>query len=250
MRPVGDRADGIDRANGPDEAALAVAARHALHDEALVVALATGTLDPADDAGDMARARALIDRCAACLALHADIGAIGDAIRADARGTIAAPRDFRLSADDARRLGGFVRVDGFLARLRRSMTSFAKPLGASMATLGIVGILVGSTSLAGGTAMSVPEDNNLTQQTDAPVVGAAAGATGNPKASDDRTAYGPASIPPSNPEPESDRQDAFAVPESSALVFGGSAVLIVVGLLLLVVGFRRGSRRERRADIP
>jgi len=47
---------------GSEDPALAIAARHALHDEELVVAFATD----GDDAQDATRARTLIERCQAC----------------------------------------------------------------------------------------------------------------------------------------------------------------------------------------
>ena len=230
-------------AEDTDAAALAVAARHALHDEALVVALAAATLDPTEEAADIERARGLVDRCAACQSLHDDIASIGAAIRTDARGTITAPRDYRLTADDARRLGGFVRVDGFITRLRRSMASFARPLGASMATLGVVGLLVGSVSLAGGVGVgSLEYDNHLTQRTAAPVSGSAAGATDTPKATDGRTAFGPASPLVTDPESETGRDEAlFSAPGPNQLLVGGSAVLLVAGVLVFLMGFRRRS---------
>lgn len=236
--------------DGTDEAALAVAARHALHDEALVVAFATATLDPDDETDEIERARGLVERCVTCKALHVDLTAIGDAIRADARGTVRAPRDFRLTVDDARRLGGFVRVDGFLTRLRRSMSSFARPIGASMATLGLVGILIGSTSLSGGAAMTATEDNHLAQETAAPVFGAASGSTDRPKATDGRTAYGPTSPAPNPTSALTEREDAVTEQDTSGLVLGGSVILLVAGTLLLIVGFRRRPPRGTGVAIP
>ena len=77
--------------------------------------LAAGGLD--DDA-ELARARSFVERCTACRALHDDVAAIGSALKLEAAAArCAAPRDFRLTVEDARRLGGTVRVGGFVRRV-------------------------------------------------------------------------------------------------------------------------------------
>lgn len=237
----------VDAGNGPDEAALAIAARHALHDEELVAALATGSLDDAVEAG---RAQALIVRCTACRDLHADIAAIDAALRLDAQGTVAAPRDFRLTVEDARRLGGPVSVGGFLANLRRSMQSFARPVGASMATLGIVGLLVGSISL-GGSAASAPlsGDTGLADASTAPVGIQTGEGPAAPKSTDGSVAFGPVPSAGGQHVDTTPRESNPEAPGPSPVAFlmGGSLVLLLAGIGLLLVAFRRGRRGDTRS---
>ena len=232
----------------PDEAALAVVARHALHDEELVAALATGSLD---DESEIMRAQGFVDRCSACRDLHRDIAAIGGALRQDARGTMTAPRDFRLTVEDARRLGGPVRVGGFVAAFRRAFTSFAAPVGASMAALGIVGLLVGSVSLGamslGGGAAAAPNaaGSGQSEATNAPAgVRPGAEVTGPKATSDLSVAAGPASTAFAVETDTATPRDAATAPGVSptAWLLGGSVVLLLGGLVLLFVAFRRGRR--------
>ena len=227
------------------DAALAIAARHALHDEELVVALATGSLDVDLE---IEKAQSLVDRCTACRDLHKDIAAIGTALRMDAKGTVAAPRDFRLTLDDARRLGGPVSVGGFMATLRRSMRSFAPQLGASMAALGVVGLLVGSVALGGGAASApISAGSSAVGASQAPEqIQIGAEGTG-PKASDRSAAYVPA---PSTVAGETDtptpRNSAALDSNPVVWLLGGSVVLLIAGLVLLVVAFRRGRTGDAR----
>ena len=153
--------------NGIDEAVLAAAARHALHDEELVAALVDGGLEPDDEA----RARALVGRCGACRDLHADLAAISTAHRSTVVMVLAGPRDFRLTEDDARRLrpdlpllrqpvaaprAGDTPAASFLARLRAAFWSASQPLGGALVAAGLVGLLIGSVSLAGLPAGALP----------------------------------------------------------------------------------------------
>lgn len=224
---------GTGATNEPDEAALAVVARHALHDEELIAAYATGSLD---EDGDSDKARSLVERCAACRDLHRDLEGIGAALRIDARGVVMAPRDFRLSEADAQRLGGRISPRGFLARLRRSMDSFARPLGASMATLGIVGLLVGSASFGLGGATSL-QSTELTPTAGGPAAGNAPSA---PAGATDRAALGPEETVYVQIEVDrpGDAREATE-PGPMALLFGGSLVLLVGGLGLILLEARR-----------
>lgn len=239
-----------DQQHEPDEAALAVVARHALHDEELIAAFAMGGAEGEEDA---TRARALVERCTACRELHDDLAAIGAGLRADGRGTVAAPRDFRLSVEDARRLGGTISTRGFLERLRRSMDSFARPVGASMAALGIVGLLVSNLSFGG--AASAPASapagiDSAAGSTSAPgavggEVTVPAASTGRTAASSTQTAYGPLSTKAevlTEDGSGSERDLVSTTPDPAALLFGGSLVLVIVGLALLLLGLRRGRR--------
>lgn len=230
--------------NGPDEAALALAARHALHDEELVAALAIGSLD---DEAEQTRARSFIDRCAACRSLHDDVAAIGAALKVEARGTVPAPRDFRLTVDDARRLGGTVSARGFLDAFRRSMASFARPVGASMAALGIVGLLVGSVSLGGSASMAGPTSAGAPAPTAPAAASSGAvefqGDTGSP--ADPRASGRSAAIVPSasgadrklNSEAPVDGAATGVNPAAWLLV--ASALLVVVGIAFVAVAIRR-----------
>jgi hypothetical protein len=238
----------VDNESGPDEAALAVAARHALHDEELVAGLATGSLD---EEGEIARAQQLVDRCAACRGLHEDVAALGGALRAGARFTTAAPRDFRLTADDARRLGGTVRTRGFLARLRHSVTGFAKPLGASMAAIGLVGILVGSASLGGAAMAPLTVDSGVAGSPVAPGGYEGAAQSIGPLSSDRTAVIDPDATPEEGAVKGGDaggpgERDADSGMDSTAWLLGGSAGVLAAGLILLGLAFRRG-RRDRAA---
>ncbi len=238
MRP--DDAEDADDAQdtAAAEAALAVAARHALHDEELVVAFATGSLD---EENEIERARSLVDRCTACRELHADIAVIGTAVRMDARGTMAAPRDFRLTVEDARRLGGPVSNHSFLATLRRSMRSVAPQLGASMAAIGVVGLLVGSVALRGGAASApMSAQSGPSDSTGAPGALTGAGETG-PKASDRSAELGPLATDLDRESQRPGAIDSATVDANPAIwLLGGSVALLIAGIVLLVIAFRRG----------
>lgn len=239
---MADHRNPPDESSAPDEAALAVAARHALHDEELVAALAAGGLD---DEAEVSRARSFIERCTTCRSLHDDIAAIGAALQAEARGTVSAPRDFRLTVEDARRLGGKVSARGFLATLRRLMADFARPVGASMAALGIVGLLIGSVSLGGSASMAGPSAAGAPSA--APAVHSAAaefqtdsGSPDDPKSTGRSAAIAPGSTgtPPdlTNGAP-GDTASTAANP--AMWLLGTSVFLVVAGLALVVVAIRR-----------
>jgi hypothetical protein len=185
--------------NGIDEAVLSAAARHALHDEELVAALVDEALEPADDA----RARGLVGRCGACRDLHADVVATVAAHRASAAMTSAAPRDFRLTEADARRLRPDLPVlrqpvvtaavtaavraspaadaptTPFLARVRNALRSAVRPLGGALVTAGLVGVLIGAVGFAGIPAAAQLPVGGDRQEVTAP------GATGSTAASYD-----------------------------------------------------------------
>lgn len=233
-----------------DDAALAVAARHALHDEELIAAFATGSLD---EESDFERARSLIERCTACRDLHRDVAAIGSALRMDAKGMMTAPRDFRLTVEDAERLGGTVLVGGFLARLRRSMVSFAAPIGASLAALGIVGLLVGSAALSGRAASSPNAAGTGSTASNAPAelqTGEGQPVSG-PKSSDRTSAYEPQSSAYATQVDTPTPRDTAAVDSNPSMwLLVGSVALLVAGVVLLFVTFRRGRGEQDRPRDP
>jgi hypothetical protein len=231
-------ADLDDRDDAPDQAALAIVARHALHDEELIAAYGAGGLDEDGDAdGDAARerdrARALIDRCPACRDLHRDVEAIGTALRLAATSAVAvAPRDFRLTVDDARRLGGPVAVRDVVTTVRRSTWGFARPLGATFASLGIVGLLVGSVNL-GGAALG-PMAADLASPATGSELGAATPAPGaSARGSVTGPVPSPAVVPPGSVTGFDD-----GGPTPATWLLGGSVALLVVGLGLIALGAR------------
>lgn len=249
-------ADRTDRPEQVDDPALIAAARHALHDEELVAAYAVD----GDAADDPTRARALVERCPTCRDLYDDIVAIGTPIRAAATAEMAgavrpAPRDFRLTPMDAARLQPGNPLQRAVARLRAGAAMFGRPVGASLATLGLVGLLVGSMGLdqiAGGAAMA-PQSEYL-----------GTGASGGPPAPETtfdvfgmqpgptqvvgRTNAGPLATPTLEKQPGTDLSTDSAIGTSTIdLLFAGSIALLVIGLALLMAGYRH-ARAWRRAE--
>src|SRR5262249_6317625 len=173
---------------------LAAIARHALHDEELIAAFAAGDVD---DAVDAERARSLVERCATCRDIQADLVAIRAATRASGTAaqraaTLGAPRNFRLTVADAARLRPGTPVArlaarlGWRARLGLGVVAFGRPVGAALATFGVVGLLVGSLGLGGGPLAS---SGGATGASGAPV---AVDQTGQaPESTAYRTSYGP-----------------------------------------------------------
>jgi hypothetical protein len=128
---------------------------HPDHDPLLISALAAGNLD----ADQSARASALVDSCASCAELHRDLIAIAAATRAMPRLGVA-PRDLRLSAEQAARLrrGGWLR--SVLAPFGGARSA-ARPIAAAFTTLGIAGVLVATLlpGMLGSAASLAPERN-------------------------------------------------------------------------------------------
>ena len=122
---------------------------HAAHDPLLVAAHAAGDAS----GGDLARAAALLASCPDCARLHRDLRALPGALASAP--APARPRDFRLSplqAESLRRPSGWRRLLAPLSGAR----SAAGPVAASLAALGVAGVLLGGgISLgAGGSATS------------------------------------------------------------------------------------------------
>jgi hypothetical protein len=126
-------------------------ADHAAHDPVLVAAYAAGDAE----AEDLARASALVASCPECAALHRDLRALAASLASTP--APARPRDFRLSAEQAdqlRRPTGWRRLLAPLGGAR----SAAGPLAASLAALGVAGLLLSGSLGAlplGGTATSM-----------------------------------------------------------------------------------------------
>lgn len=234
-----------------DQAALAVAARHALHDEELIAAFAGGDLEAGPEAE---RAQSLTERCSACRDLYRDVQLIDSLIRAadtaaEYGARVRAPRDFRLTVDDARRLGGPVPLRGIPVgsireRLRTSLSGFARPLGASMATLGVVGLLFGSMTFGGG---AMPGSLAIDAGATAGAAGAELGSVGVPNAS--QTAAGPAATegPKQGSTGNLRNSTEFGATAASlsTVLQAGSVALLVLGLALLVIGMRGRSGHKQ-----
>jgi hypothetical protein len=226
-----------DPESGLDEAALAAIARHALHDEELVAAFAAGD---AEDAADEARARGFVERCTTCRDLHRDLVGIRAAMRASGTAeqraaTITAPRDFRLSVEEAARLrpetpiGRIVTKLGFRARLGAGLAAFGRPIGAAMATFGFVGLLVGSVTLNGAFLSSA---GSAAAPSSAPGIDQTGPA---PEATEDLGVFGPlATGVDGKGGGETANRDLLEERPWSVVLLGGSAALLVVGLALIV----------------
>lgn len=238
-----------DERNPAEEAALAAVARHALHDEELVAAHAANGLE---SEGEVAQARALVERCAVCRDLHRDVAAIGVALATEASFTAGAPRDFRLTVEDAQRLGGRVSPQGVLASFRRRIIGYARPVGASLATLGFVGLLVGSAVIGSGGSLGSLAGMPAPAATAAP--GEVQGGTRSevPKSTTLDVALGPTSTGGTdygtNTPPERDEGTAGWSP--IAWLVWASVAMLVVGVVLLAIAFRQGRRGARRSQDP
>jgi hypothetical protein len=236
-----------DQDRGSDDPRLSAAARHALHDEELVAAFAA---DDIDDPADADRARSFVERCAMCRELHEDLRQIRSAVQASGSAaqraaTVAAPRDFRLTAEDAARLrpgSPVARLGtalGWRGRLSRGVATFGRPVGAGLAGLGVAGLLIGSLTLA-GSAFTV-------------IVGGAASASSAPPAVD-QTVGAPEQSERSRtsaPGPTVKNDGAYGGPSApaggaglpaAALLIGGSVAVLVAGIGLVIA--------SRRAAVP
>lgn len=114
---------------------------HADHDPLVVAALAAGDLSGTD----RDHALVLTRSCASCGLLHDDLVAIALAT-ATVPPIAARPRDFQLTAADAVRLrpAAWRRLLGGIAGAPRAVT---RPLGVGLATLGLVGLIVGNVPI-------------------------------------------------------------------------------------------------------
>ncbi len=231
----------------PEDPRLTAAARHALHDEEIVAAFAVD----GDAADDPARARLLIERCTTCRDLHTDMVAIGEVVRAAGSAETVgaarpAPRDYRLTASDAVRLRGGNVLQRVAARFLDGLATFGRPVGAGLATLGVVGLLVGTMSLGalGGSPASMPFEGTG---------GAAPGATadaGSASSSPQASAAGGQLDVGARGEHRTagvhdamGRTNACKARAERSLLFAGSITLLVAGVALLLAG----SRRRRHA---
>jgi hypothetical protein len=236
--------------SGPDDARLAAIARHALHDEELIAAFAAGDVE---DAADEARARGFVERCMTCRDLHRDLLGIRAAIRASGTAeqratTMTAPRDFRLSVDDAARLrpetpiGRLATKLGFRARLGAGVAAFGRPVGAAMATFGVVGLLVGSVTLNGGFLFAA---GSAAAPSAAPGIEQTGPA---PEATDDRGAYVPLDTASGGKDGggETANRDLFVSRPGPVVLLVGSATLLVLGVALILAARRSVAPAQER----
>ncbi|HYH92211.1 MAG TPA: hypothetical protein VD763_03545 [Candidatus Saccharimonadales bacterium] len=117
---------------------------HAAHDLLAIAELADQR--PDDLSPEVRRrAEAQLAECLDCADLHADLLALAAA--APTAAIPRRPRDFRLTEDDAARLGsrGWRR---FLAGFGSPRDAVSRPLAIGLTTLGLVGILVGTVPAA------------------------------------------------------------------------------------------------------
>jgi hypothetical protein len=247
-------------------------AAHAQHDLDLVAGHAAGDLTDTD----RLRADALLASCATCAELRRDLIDLAAATRT-LSSIATAPRDFRLSAEQAARL----RRPGFVTRLLRPFAgarSGVRPVAMAFTSLGLAGLLVANI-LPGlfGSAALESRDSAL----GAPQPSAAAGAGGSsgqvpaaqpPSATDDRVQVqgagqpsqpadknnefttGQASTPPRVAAGAPGQSGATDLQRLTALereqviartnpIFAVSLVLLLVGLALF--GLRFAARRVR-----
>jgi len=158
----------------PDPAA---SRQHPQHDLTLIAGLAADDLTPIE----RSRAQALLDGCRDCAALRDDLLVIAAATR-DLPAALA-PRDFRLTAEQAARL----RRSSWLARLLRPLAgagSVARPLAATFTTLGLVGVFVAAAlpgMLGSAASMTAPESLTGAGVTSAAASAAPASTAGTPQ---------------------------------------------------------------------
>jgi hypothetical protein len=233
-----------DQERGTDDPRLAAIARHALHDEELIAALAAGDLEDAD----AERARAIVERCSMCRELHQDLAAIRAMIRASGTAeqraaTLSAPRDFRLTADAVRLRPGspVARLavrHGFRDRLGLGIAAFGRPVGAALATFGVAGLLIGSLTL-GGTALVPMAGSAGSAPTSAPGIDQSGSV---PEASDNRTEFGPLSTGQGGKTETGAPGSRDGTTPGSLLLLGGSLVLLLVGVGLFLAARRPFAR--------
>jgi len=245
--------------------------QHSAHDTTLIAGFAAGDLA----GSELDRAQALVTTCTDCAALHRDLVAIAAATRA-LPNLARAPRDFRIDAGQAARLGRGSWLRGFL-RPFASAGSSARPLASAFTSLGVAGLLVvtilpavlgglgGAASTTGGPRELAAGAPGPTNGPVAPAPGAGGGATVTPdRVETGSNQYGPASssrptdtrdvaqptdydamaVKGAEGSPKAATDDvAFGVDKGSPPnpLFVGSLALLVVGLAIF--GLRFAGRR-------
>jgi hypothetical protein len=162
--------------NGPSETQMHTqpnSSNHPQHDVLAVAALADrgGSGEEAD------RARAQIETCGECAALHADLVNLAAATRQ--LPPIERPRDFQLRPADAQRLRPNL-IRRLFGSFGTPRDGFSRPLAMGLTTLGLAGMLLGilpGTLSLGGASSGSGEGAAISEHTlEAPASNAAAGA--------------------------------------------------------------------------
>ena len=209
---------------------------HGTHDLDLIAGLAAGDLTGAE----VARAEALVRSCGDCALIAEDLRAIATSVRmvgsAFSAGGAPAPRDFRLTAEDAARLR---RGSGSRSIWRFAPRSWMRGAGVALATFGLAGVLISAAPInflgAGGTAAGVPSsagnDLGFTAASLQPQQQAPDATSPAIKASD---------------QPERNLAVGGVEPPEAALAFN-LVTAVGFGALVAGIGLILGSRRNRRS---
>jgi hypothetical protein len=132
---------------------------HYAHDTLRIAAYTLGDLS----ANESAAAHRQIRDCRECAALHSDLTSLSTALTSLSK-TATAPRDFRISPEQAARLRG----GPWWRRIARSIAAprgFGRPLATAFTTLGLVGLLIG-TLPAGFLPMAAQTFDRVTTTTE------------------------------------------------------------------------------------
>ena len=227
---------------------------HARHDLALIAGHAAGDLSNLDT-GAVA---ALLSTCSTCAEVHRDLVAIASATR-DLPRAARAPRDFRLTPDQAARLrrGSWL---GSLLRPFASARSAIRPMAAAFTSVGVAGLLVAVLlpgvlgGLGGAASAPTQQEDSLyggAAASQAPVMapGAAGAASVDPDAEVDAegtlmalAAGESQGARDGDPKLESGADQRLAAAPPNPLLIG-SAGLLALGIALF--GLRFAARRLR-----
>ena len=229
---------------------------HDEHDLELVAAFAAGEAT----GPDLDRAERLLDACDLCVTVARELRAITLAVQdipsvseLAGRGELpSAPRDFRLTAEQAQRLrptGVAAPVLRWTDRIFGAVTAFGRPVGASLAALGLVGVLLATANLTADHALA-PKSSGApiaanAQSSVAPAdagsgagAGGAAGAQPAATAADtQRAEFGTSPGTPSTAGPAESGTNGGTEPATWLLLV--SLLAVVGGVGLVVVAARR-----------
>jgi hypothetical protein len=221
---------------------------HDGHDRLLVAALAAGDLTGAD----RDHALELTHSCAPCAELHDDLVAIARAT-AVVPPPIARRRDFQLSPADAARLrpAGWRRLLGGLAGA--SLVA-SRPLGVGLATLGLVGLLIGNVPIGSfGGAASSPGGGESTAARPAADPGQPGGAQAAPSDDIVRAAPAPAASAAASAAPafgtEVGASPSMTPDRASAEYDASSAPTVTTGGGAGTVGQSAGGSSGKTTDV-
>ncbi len=188
---------------------------HPDHDLTLIAGHAAGDLVDTE----RTRAQTLVDTCTDCAALHRDLISIASATRS-LPNLATAPRDYRLSPEQAAQLQGGSWLRRVLAPFGATRSA-TRPLAATFTSLGIAGLLV--ATILPGLLGSSPAAAPTGAERDIAAIGAGASAAPAAPAATD-AALGPVSgpgQPASNPTSDlnfgvKDGNTRSGVPKTSA----------------------------------